>query len=178
MLASIIMIVTLIFVGLGIAIAMQPSTFRYTRTAIIAAPPEKVFALVNSFQTWGLWSPWAKMDPLAQNKFSGPASGKGAAFEWSGNNKVGAGNMLITESTPHNLILIRLEFIKPFKAVNTTEFTFMAEGSYTKVTWTMFGPVNFMGKLINLFVNCEKMTGDMFNQGLENMKAIAAAQAS
>jgi uncharacterized protein YndB with AHSA1/START domain len=167
-----ILIIAAIVIGLFIVfVAMRPSTFRYTRTAIIAAPPSQVFALVNSFQTWGLWSPWARLDPLARNTLSGPSAGKDAAFSWHGNNKVGAGHMVITESIPHERILIRLEFTKPFKAVNTTEFTFSAEGDYTKISWSMCGPVNFMGKLIGIFIDCEKMTGDMFIQGLDNMKA-------
>ena len=159
-----------------IVVLMQPTDFRITRSATVNAPPEAVFAQVNDFHKWEGWSPWAKMDPNAKNSFEGAPSGKGAIFRWEGNNDVGAGNMTITESTPSNLILLRLEFIKPFAGVNTTEFNFKPQGGQTEVTWTMSGKNGFMGKAIGLFMNCDKMIGGQFEQGLASMKALAEAK--
>src|SRR6185436_12908890 len=106
-----------------------------------------------------------------KNTFSGPISGKGAGFAWSGNNKVGEGRMTITESRPSELILIKLEFLRPFKATNTTEFTFKPQGGQTLVSWTMSGKNNFMAKAFSIFMDCEKMVGPQFEQGLTQMKA-------
>ena len=47
----------------------------------------------------------------------------GARYAWSGNRKAGSGTMEIVASTAPNSIKIRLEFTKPFKAVNPTTFT-------------------------------------------------------
>src|SRR6185436_17101875 len=113
-------IAVVIIVFLMIA-ATRPEDFRVSRSATFSAPPEVVFPLVNDFHNWEAWSPWAKIDPAVKNTFSGPISGKGAGFAWSGNNKVGEGRMTITESRPSELILIQLEFLRPFKATNTTE---------------------------------------------------------
>ena len=74
-----------------ILVSLRPSVFCVSRSITVSAPPEAVFAQVNDFHKWEAWSPWAKMDPNAKNSFSGPAAGVGAAFAWSGNNKVGAG---------------------------------------------------------------------------------------
>ncbi len=159
-----------------VAAAMQPTDFRISRSATIAAPPSAVFEQVNDFRKWNDWSPWAKLDPNAKNTFDGPHAGVGAGFAWDGNNEVGAGRMTITESKPNELILMKLEFTKPFTATNTTEFTFKPVGDQTAVTWTMSGKNNFMGKCVGLVMNCDKMVGGQFEKGFENLKAVVAAK--
>jgi Polyketide cyclase / dehydrase and lipid transport len=161
-----------------IAVAMQPSTFRVSRSAKISAPPATVFAQVNDFHNWDAWSPWAKIDPACKFSFDGPPAGVGAKFAWAGNKKVGEGRMTITESKPTELILINLEFLKPFKATNTTEFTFKPEGNQTYVTWTMTGKNNFFFKAFCMFMNMDKMVGGDFERGLANMKAVVETPAS
>ncbi len=173
MLTYILLGLAAVAIVLVIVVSRQPNEFRVTRSAVINAPPEAVFRHVNDFHLWQEWSPWAKRDPNAQSTFEGAPAGEGAKFAWAGNKEVGEGRMLIIESTPHKLIAIRLDFLKPFKATNTAEFKFEPEGSGTKVTWSMFGKNNFMGKLFSLIVNCDKMVGKDFEQGLANMRRVA-----
>ncbi len=161
-----------------IAVAMQPSTFRVSRSAKFSAPPANVFRHVNDFHNWEAWSPWAKLDPESKVTFAGASAGKGAIFTWAGNKKVGEGRMTITESKPTQLILIHLEFLKPFKATNTTEFTFKPEGNQTLATWTMTGTKNFIFKAICMFMNMDKTVGGDFERGLANMKAVVETPAS
>ena len=158
-----------------IVVALQPADFRVTRSATINAPAAVVFAQVNNFHEWEAWSPWAKIDPACQNTFAGAAAGAGAKFSWAGNKKVGEGRMTILESRASELVRIHLEFLKPFKATNTTEFLFKPEGGQTVVTWNMFGKNNFMSKAFGLFMNCDKMIGRDFEKGLANLRAVAEA---
>ena len=169
--------ISVVVVAFVVVVALQPADFRVTRTATIAAPPEMVFAQVNDFRNWNEWSPWAKLDPNTKNTFDGPASGVGAGFAWAGNKEVGEGRMTITESKPNDLVKMKLEFIKPFQAVNTTEFTFKPEGDNTAVTWSMSGKNNFMFKAVGLFMNTDKMIGGDFEKGLASMKSIAETAA-
>lgn len=172
MLKKILLILVLLIVTFLLVAALQPGDFRYERSATINAPADKVFAQVNNFQNWNAWSPWAKLDPNAKNTFEGPEAGVGAVFKWEGNNEVGAGIMTITETKPNELIIMKLEFLKPMPGVNTTEFTFKPEGNATKVTWAMYGKCDFLCKSISLVMNCEKMVGEMFDKGLANIKTI------
>ena len=165
-------VIVIVFV---LIVAMRPADFRVTRSATISAPPAAVFEQVNDFHKWDAWSPWAKLDPACKNTFEGAPAGKGAIFAWAGNNKVGAGRMTLTESRPNDLIRINLEFLRPFKATNTAEFTFKPEGQQTLVTWGMFGKNNFMSKAFGLFVNCDNMIGRDFEKGLAQMKSVAEA---
>ena len=173
MLKIILIAVAAIVVLFPIIVSLRPSDFRVTRTGRISAPIGVVFGNVNDLHKWEAWSPWAKMDPNAKNTYEGPFSGTGSSMAWAGNNKVGEGRMTITDSRPNEKIQFRLEFFKPFKATNTAEFTFKSEGEQTAVTWSMFGKNNFMGKAIGLFMNCDKMVGNQFEQGLANLNSIS-----
>jgi hypothetical protein len=81
--------------------------------------------------------------------------------------------MTITESRPSDLIRIKLEFLKPFAATNTAEFTLQPEGDKTALTWSMAGKKNFMTKAFQLFMDMDKMIGGQFEKGLADIKAIA-----
>jgi len=177
MLAAIIALLVVIVGAFLAFVATRPSEFRVTRSASMAAPPAAVFAQINDFHKWEAWSPWAKLDPNAKNTFEGSASGQGAVFKWEGDNKVGAGIMTITESHPGDLVRINLEFLRPFKATNLTEFTFAPKGDQTVVTWTMSGRNNFIGKAISLFMDCDKMVGSQFETGLASIKKIVETPA-
>src|SRR5713226_7353069 len=175
MLKIILIALAVIVVLFVIIVAMQPADFRITRSAAIAAPPEAVFAQVNDLHNWEAWSPWAKLDPAAKSTYDGPAAGVGAAFAWSGNNKIGEGRMTITESRPNELVRFKLDFLKPLKGTNTAEFTFKPEGNQTAVTWSMYGKNKFLSKAVGLFMNCDKMVGGQFEQGLAQMNSVTEA---
>lgn len=156
-----------------VVVAMQPNDFKVSRSATMAATAEVVFAQVNDFHKWNAWSPWEALDPNMKRTFDGSASGTGAVYAWVGNDKVGEGRMTIAESKPSEKIRIDLEFLKPFESKSTAEFTFAPEGGGTKVTWTMFGKNNFIGKAFCLFMNMDKMVGGDFEKGLAQMKSAA-----
>jgi len=160
---------------LALIIAARPAEFSLQRSITMDAPPEAPFKLVNNFRHWEQWSPWAKLDPEISVTFEGPEEGAGAVYTWSGNNDVGEGKMTIVESRSPEQVGIQLEFIKPMKATNTTEFSFTPEGDQTVVTWTMAGQNNFMGKAFGLFMDIESIVGAQFEQGLADMKAAAEA---
>ena len=107
--------------------------------------------------------------------YEGAAAGTGAVYTWAGNSQAGSGRATITESRPSELIRIRLEFVKPFAATNTAEFTFKPEGDRTAVTWSLTGTRNFMFKAVGLFMNMDKMVGGQFEEGLAQLKSVAEA---
>jgi hypothetical protein len=151
------------------------STYAVTRSTVIPAPAKDVFPLVNSFREWPKWSPWETVDPDMQRTYSGAESGVGAKYAWSGNRKAGAGNMEIVESQEPDVIRIRLEFTKPFAAVNPTTFTFVPEGGGTRVTWAMTGEHKGIGKVFALFMNMDKMVGGDFEKGLSSLASVVGS---
>jgi hypothetical protein len=131
---------------------------------------------VNDLRKWEEWSPWAKIDPACRMSYDGPpAGGVGQIMAWDGNKQVGAGRMTITESRPAELVRFKLEFLRPFVATNTAEFTFVPKGEQTEVTWSMSGNKNFMFKAFGLISDMDKMVGKDFEKGLAQMKAVVEA---
>ena len=107
-----ILIAIAVIIGLFVVVvAMRPTDFCIKRTATMAAPPEVIFPQVNDLHQWEAWSPWEGIDPNLKRTFEGPATGVGASYAWSGNNKAGEGRMTITERRASDLI--RLEAAKP-----------------------------------------------------------------
>lgn len=177
MAVKILILLAVILLALVVAIAMQPAEFRISRSATISASAATVFAQVNDFHKWTAWSPWEKRDPDLKRNYEGAESGTGAVYSWAGNNKVGEGRMTLTESRPTDLVRIRLEFLKPFKATNTAEFTFQPQGDQTLVTWSMSGRNNFVAKAMGLFMNMDKMIGGDFEAGLAQLKTVSESSA-
>ena len=174
MLKKILLAAALVVLALVAVVAMQPASYTVTRSAAINAPPEQVFPLVNDFRAWDQWSPWAKLDPDMKAAYYGADSGTGAIYAWSGNDDVGEGRMTILESHPYRHIQIKLEFLKPFESLTTTEFSFQPEGSGTQVEWRMRGDNSFIEKGVFLVMGgVDKAVGPDFEKGLAQMKAVA-----
>jgi hypothetical protein len=176
MLIPILLTILGVIVIVVIVVAMQSESSKISRSATMAAPAPVVFAQVNDFHNWQAWSPWAKLDPNATLTYDGSASGNGAIYTWSGNKKIGEGKMTIMESQPSDLVRLKLEFFRPFKATNTAEFTFKPQGNETFVTWTMLGKKNFVMKAMHMIMEMDKMIGGDFEKGLAQMKVVSEAK--
>ncbi len=161
------------FVALAFFINSRPDSFRISRKEIVQAAPSVVFPHVNDLRKWDAWSPWIELDKDVKNTFSGPEEGVGSALTWSGNDEIGEGTMTITESVPNELIVFRLDFIRPFPGTNSAEFSFEPHGAGTTVTWSMSGKSNFITKAVGLFIDCDKMVGGHFEKGLTTLKRVA-----
>jgi hypothetical protein len=169
----------LIAVVLAIAIAVilvlaatKPGTFRVQRSAIVNAPADRIFPLIADFRQWLNWSPWEGRDAGLKRSYSGTERDKGATYAWDGNRTVGSGRMEILEASPPSKVVIKLDFLKPFEAHNTAEFTMLPQGGATNVIWAMHGPAPFMSKVMLVFMNMDRMIGKDFEAGLANLKTI------
>ena len=172
-------IISIIAVVLAIAIAAvlilaatKPATLRVQRAIDIKVPAEKIFPLISDFHQWRSWSPYEQKDPAMKRSYSGAESGKGAVYAWEGDKNVGSGRMEILEAASPSKVVIKLDFFTPFEGHNTAEFTMLPQGDGTHVTWVMYGPANFMSKLIQVFISLDNMIGKDFEAGLANLKRI------
>ena len=163
----------LVVVALLAYAATKPDRFAIERSARIAAPPERIFPLIANLKAMNTWNPFVEPDPAVQISYSGPESGRGAAHTWSGNSKVGEGRIEITDAQAPSRVDLRLQMVKPMKADNAVAFTLAPNGGGTDVTWAMSGQQPLMGKLMTIFINCDRMVGGQFEKGLANLKSIA-----
>lgn len=175
MIKKIILVVVAVLLVSLVVVAMQPSNFRVSRSATLAATPAALFEQVNDHHKFAVWNPFMKLDPNVKNTYSGPESGVGAVCSWEGNSDVGAGSCTIIESKPGELVRLRMDWKRPMEGTSTVDFTFKPEGDKTVVTWSMYGKNSFVGKAISLFMDCDKMCGPQFEEGLASLGRIAAA---
>jgi hypothetical protein len=170
-----IVVCFLVVAALGF-VATRPERFRIERSAVVGAPPDVVFALIDDFHQWGRWSPWEKVDPDMQRTWEGPAVGPGASYAWAGDREIGSGRMTILESRPGELVSIRLEFFEPFAATNEARFELSPSGAGTRVTWSMEGRNGFVGKAISLAMDMDAMVGTQFERGLADLDVVARSE--
>lgn len=175
---------SIILVCLGVALLMllayaatRPAEFRVERRVRIAAPADKVWPLVSELRAFNRWNPYERKDPLIKSAYSGAAAGVGSRYDWD-SKEVGSGSLEITGQQPGRAVQMKLDFVKPFEAHNQAEFALQpaADGA-TEVRWTMHGPNSFVGKLMGVFIDMDKMVGRDFEDGLQNLRQLAEVKA-
>lgn len=166
-------IVVLAIVGLLVYAASLSDSFQVQRSLRINASPDKIFPLINNMRNMNSWNPFAEADPNIKITYTGPDSGKGARYEWTGDSKVGEGNIEITDASSPSKVTLRLNMLKPLEAHNTVVFTLVPNGNGTDVTWAMSGERPFIGKVMDAVFNMDRMVGGQFEKGLAKLKAIA-----
>jgi uncharacterized protein YndB with AHSA1/START domain len=148
-------LVALLFAG---GYALSPK-FSAVRSTSIAAPADKVYALVADPREWKRWTVWNQRDPAMQIAYSGPPSGAGAGWAWKSKSE-GDGKMTFTAAEPNR----RLAYELYFPDFGTTS---------TKLSWSMNGDMgsNPLFRWLALFG--DRMVGPDFEAGLANLKALA-----
>ncbi len=150
--------------------ALQPDTFRVSRTASIKAQPDKIFPLINDLRAMNTWNSFVKTDPNIKLDYSGPASGKGAANDFAGNSNAGSGRLEILDAEAPSKVTMKLDMTAPMEAHNIVTFSLTPNGGTTDVTWAMEGPCPFMGKIMGTIFNMDTMVGGQFEKGLAELK--------
>jgi uncharacterized protein YndB with AHSA1/START domain len=173
MLKKILVVLAVLVAGVLAVAATRPDSFEVRRSAVIQAPADKLFPMIDDLHAWAAWSPYEKLDPQMKKTFEGPPAGKDAAYGWQGNSKAGAGRIRIVESVPSSRIGLELTMLEPWEARNDVSFTFQPKGAGTEVTWAMRGKANLMVRVMGLFVDMDQMVGKDFAEGLANLKALA-----
>src|SRR4051812_31170442 len=150
------------------------STYTVERTRTIPTPIDRVHPLISDFRQWTRWSPWEEVDPDLHRAYTGPETGVGSVYAWSGNRKAGAGRMEILADEPER-VQIALHFDKPFKSDNDLTFLLTPEGEQTAVTWRMTGTKPLLMRVAGPLMNMDKLVGKDFDRGLDKMALVAPA---
>jgi uncharacterized membrane protein len=166
-----IVAVVLLLVVIGFAL---PRHVRIERSITIDRPASQVYAVVNSFEHFWEWSPWAGLDPALKQSVEGPRAGVGATLHWSGNDKVGTGTQVITASVENQSVTSDIDFGDMGTAKAT--FRLRPEGQRTNVSWDLdsdmgVGPV---GHYVGLFL--DRMVGPDYEKGLARLKVLVESQ--
>jgi len=148
-------------------------TYTVERSTTIDAPPAVVFEQIADFRRWTAWSPWEAGDPTLSRTYTGPASGAGSTYAWSGNRRSGRGRMTIVDTTEPSHVHIDLLFEKPFRSRNEIRFLIAPEGPGSRVTWRMIAPRTRAARVMSLVKSLDAMVGPDFEKGLGRLKTVA-----
>lgn len=173
MLKSIALIIVLAVAALLLYATTRPDTFAVQRSTVVQAGTDKLFPLINDLHQFNTWNPYARKDPAMQIRYRGPASGPGAAFDFSGNKDAGKGSVEVTGGQAPTRVDMVLHMIEPFEGRNQISFTLTPQDNATLVTWAMHGPSLYISKLIGIFIDMDHMIGRDFEAGLAQLKAVA-----
>ncbi len=150
---------------------LLPAQAVVTRSTEIAAPPDKVFAIVGDLRRFNEFSPWADIDPDIKYTFEGPESGVGQKMNWTSENaEVGNGSQTITKHEPPNFVETQLDFGMRGKPV--ASFDLVPSTAGTKVTWTFKSdldgiPAKWFGLMFDRWIGAD------YEKGLAKLKATA-----
>ena len=158
-----------------IVVATRPADFRVERGATLSASPAALFEHVNNHRKFAVWNPFLKLDPNVKNTYSGPSRALA---------RCAVGTVTATwvrEAAPSS----RANRVSScaagwigngrWKVPARWTSTFKAQGDQTVVTWAMYGKNNFMGKVMSLFMDCDRICGPQFEKGLADLGAVAVA---
>jgi len=113
---------------------LLPSSVTVSRSIDIAAPPEKVFAIVGDLKRMNEYSPWADLDPNTKYTFEGPDQGVGQKMSWASDNEsVGSGSQTMTDYQPPKHVAYDLDFGEMGKSEASWDLEPTTTG--TKATW-------------------------------------------
>lgn len=170
-----------IVIGVVVALAVflgyvstRDGNFRYERSGLINASAEKIFPYISQFKLGSQWSPYEK--GLEMPKTYGGTEGQVGSWMEFGPSKSGSGRLEILELVPNQTVKLSLHMTAPFDAKNIVIYTLTSESEGTRFTWAMQGDGGFMGKLMTTLIDCEKMVGGQFTEGINNLKILIESQ--
>jgi uncharacterized protein YndB with AHSA1/START domain len=149
---------------------LLPAEAVVTRSTEIAAPPEKVFAVVGDLNRFKDYSPWQELDPNTQYTVEGPATGVGQKVSWtSQNTQVDWGSQTITEYQPPGHVAS--EFVRG-NVRGLATWDLEPAGTGTKATWSLKAPLDgIAARWFGLMF--DRSIGADFEKGLAKVKTLA-----
>ena len=150
---------------------LLPAQAVVSRSIEIAAPPDKVFAIVGDLRRFDEFSPWADRDPDIAYLFEGTESGLGQIMRWSSDNPdVGSGSQRIIEYDPPNYAELALDFGTMGRAIASWDLVPSETG--TTATWGFRSdlkgiPEKWFGLMFDRWI------GPDYEKGLAKLKTVA-----
>lgn len=159
-----------------IYVTTREGKFNYERSGLINASAEKIYPYLSNLRLGVKWNPYNQRDPEIKLNFSGMDGTIGSKMDFAGNMEAGSGSVEIKNLIPNQSVDIHLIMTKPIAADNMITYSLTPEGSATRFTWKMHGDGGFIGKLMNVIIDCEKMMFKDFDQGIQNLKNVVESQ--
>lgn len=147
--------------------------FNYEKSVVINAPAEKIYPYISNFKNGSAWNSFDQKDPNIKRSYTGNDGEAGSRMDFEGNAEAGSGYLEMLSVTANSEAQMKLVMTKPIHAENLIVYKLTPEaGGGTRFTWSMSGDGGLMGKIINIFIDCEKMITGEFDKSFNNLKMI------
>lgn len=148
---------------------LLPTTWNVERSVTIDSGPERIYPLVSDLRRWPQWVAWTReSDPTLTHTFGGAPQGDGAVMEWR-SDRMGRGQLTITESHPEKGVKYRL-LVEDRQLESHGSIEFAADGKGTRVTWRDAGDLGFGPIARYLGIMIDPALGPDLQRGLDELK--------
>jgi effector-binding domain-containing protein len=171
----IILLLLILVIGFSIFIAVQPNSFKVSRSKIIKAPQSVIYNNIIDFKNWEAWSAWVENDPEMTLTLGDNSEGIGGSYSWK--DKSGMGTMETIDAIPNTFISQEMQVADyPKSDVNWTLEPI--DNSSTKVTWEITGKnLPFGFKMASVLMGgMEKQIGPYFERSLIKLDSLLQAE--
>lgn len=162
-------VLALLMAGLVVVGILLPGTVDVTRSIEVAAPPERVFPLLNDLSAWDSWTPWAEIE----SRMEGPPAGLGARRVWD-DPRMGSGSLTITASVPPSTVSYEVELEDGAIRFEGT-LSVASRGSGSLVTWTERADFGWNPLLGWTALGMEESQGRQLEESLARLREQAEA---
>ena len=168
-------LLALVVIGIILGI-VGPKSYHVERSVMISGTPDQVWPHVSSLKKVNEWSPFLKMDTAAVVEYTGNDGAVGSSSSWK-SKKMGNGQQTISALDPKKSSSVHLKFDNPWGESEADGYLNLEPvKDSTKVTWSMKGDNNFVGKIMMSVMSIDKNVGPMFESGLNDLKTMVEAE--
>lgn len=170
----------LLIIALAIAVLLTvlyligPRSFKLSRSILIQADKAVVWEQVSKWDNFSNWSAWTARDTAMTKKIEGTDGEVGAKYSWKSESQ-GNGSQTILVSKPMSFRESDLVF-EDWGMTSRTSFELKDSAGGVFVTWSMYGENGFMGRVMGVIMNMEKMVGPDYEAGLAKLKLVCESQ--
>lgn len=173
MMKKVFLVLAIFVLAICIYAALQPAEFTIARAIDVRANPDVIFPHINNSKKAHDWMPWKDIDQEVVMVELGPEEGVGSGSKWDSKGQMGTGQAVIIESVPNSRVVTQLTYTKPMEMSQIATVSLSPnEGGGTNVKWSVTGKNTFVGRLMCIFMDMDKVVGEQFEKGLNNLKRI------
>lgn len=177
---KLIKILFIIALAIGVLLTVLyligPRSFKLTRSILIQADKAVVWERVSKWDNFSNWSAWTARDTAMTKTIEGTDGEVGAKYTWKSESQ-GNGSQTILVSKPMSFRESDLVF-EDWGMTSRTSFELQDSAGGVFVTWSMYGENGFMGRIMGVIMNMEKMVGPDYEAGLAKLKMVCESHST
>lgn len=165
-----LLLIFLVALGVLVLAFVEPNDVTVTRSIVIRANKEPVFAQIVQFKNWNNWYILQERDTAVRISYSGNDGQPGSAYHWAGNERLTGEGEIKNEGVDSTAMRYTFTVTKPGELLADGNIVVSDTAGLTKVTWTFHKHFAFLANAVLVVFNLDKYIGGDFDLALGNLK--------